>query len=101
MDQGRLWSPRLASLIAGDFRRLPRVSIQDIQPLQESQDVLGKHTTLKATDSRCAFALLNGKIPIKYRSRSKAEQALIAKLVNSVDSYESVLGSFLKYPCAG
>src|SRR5581483_1067566 len=51
--------------------------------------------------SRKARALLRGEGIEKYQSRSEAEQALIASLIESGYEFDEVLELFLDNPCAG
>lgn len=97
----RLMDGRVYTLVAGDFRQLPEVSLRDVLPLLGRPDTDNGIGGDRAPISRSAFALLNGKGHARYRSRSEAEQALITRLVNAGHSYESVRRLFVKYPCAG
>jgi predicted transcriptional regulator len=92
------------SLLDGDYRQLPRVSLTDVLPLLQNQSLTpegAKAGKEKPHISRLAGALLFGKIPEKYRSRSEAEEALVASLINTGHDFDSILALFMSNPCAG
>ena len=87
------------SLIDGDFRQLPKLTLSDVLPILRNQD-----TTLepeKPKIPRKAVALLHGKYIENYASRSEAEQALIVSLVNSGHEFDRIASLFSSYPTAG
>jgi hypothetical protein len=86
------------SLISGDFLIRPALEVKDILPILGNLETSHER---KPTPSRKARALLNGKNIENYSSRSEAEQALIASLVNSRFSFGEILDLFSRHPCAG
>jgi hypothetical protein len=89
------------TLLAGSYHQLPRVTLVDVIPILGNKDVSQAPADSLSTIPRRALALLNGRNVENFRSRSEAEQSLIASLVNAGHSFESVLDLFLRYPCAG
>jgi hypothetical protein len=90
---------RVYRLTAGDWRQLPPIEARDILPILANQDTTATATLATPTISRKAWALLQGKG--SYASRSEAEQAIIASLVNTGHDFDSVLSLFIRFPCAG
>lgn len=86
------------SLISGDFSVRPTLEVKDVLPLLGNRELAAQR---KPILSRKAIALLNGQSKENYVSRSEAEQALIASLVNSNFSLDEILDFFNRYPCSG
>ncbi len=86
-------------LIAGDLRTLPRIQVADVLPILRYQDTTSQRTSLKIP--RNAKSLLKGENIDRYPSRSEAEQAIIASLVNAGHAFESVQSLFAAFPAAG
>jgi len=78
-------------LIQGDFHILPRLSLKDVLPILGNQESSSKP---KRTFSRRAMALLQGKNAEIFKSHSEADQSLIASLINTGHSFQSVLELF-------
>lgn len=89
------------TLLAGNYHQLPRVALVDVLPILGNKDVSQVPADGLPSVPRRAMALLNGRNVENFRSRSEAEQSLIASLVNAGHPFESVLDLFLRYPCAG
>jgi hypothetical protein len=98
---------RAYRLAEGDFRSLEQVDVRDVLPILANQDATPATTDAPAlptdapTISRKAWRLLKGGDVDRYHSRSEIEQAIIASLIATGHDFNSVLGLFLMYPCAG
>ena len=97
------------SLIEGDFRNLPMVSLNQIMQLIDAPENIpslhAKYVRYANIDSRKinlrALDLLNGESLDDYTSRSEAEQAIITFLVDQGFSFFEIQIIFQKYPAAG
>lgn len=87
-------------LISGDFSTRPALEVKDLLPLLGNREITNES---KPALSRKARALLHGNQDAiaNYKSRSEAEQALIASMVNVRLSFEEILNYFNRNPCAG
>jgi len=87
-------------LISGDFSIRPTLGVKDILPLLGNRKIVDES---KPALSRKARAILHGKKELidDYSSRSEAEEALLASLVNIDLPFSEVLKLFNNYPCAG
>ena len=88
-------------LMGGDFRQLPQLTLSDVLPILKNKDITSEPERKSSIIPRRALALLHGKNVEVFRTRSEAEQSLITSLINAGHSFDSILGLFLKYPCAG
>lgn len=85
-------------LLAGDFRTLPTLAVPDVLPLLANKSF--DAPPAPRVPAR-AWELLNGKGTDRYPTRSEAEQAIVALLVNAGHDFASVAALFSKYPAAG
>lgn len=87
-------------LISGDFSTRPVLEVKDLLPLLGNREIVDES---KPALSRKARALLHGNQDViaTYSSRSEAEQALIASMVNVRLTFGEVLDFFNRNPCAG
>ncbi|MBL6983018.1 MAG: bifunctional DNA primase/polymerase [Anaerolineales bacterium] len=86
------------SLIKGDLRQLPRLTLEDILPILGNKDTSSE----KATKiPRRVIPLLFGKGIENYKSRSEAEQSILTSLINAGFSFAQVLSIFNQNQCAG
>jgi len=90
------------TLISGDFRQLPAVSVADILPLLNDKSTVPE-AAAPPSIPRLAWRILSGEAEAidKYQSRSEAEQACIASLIRAGHDFESVLNLFRHFPAAG
>jgi hypothetical protein len=95
----RIQSGGLYSLLAGDFRQLPRIDAADVLPILKNIDFAPGLRT--PSIPRRTLAMLNGKHLEGYRTRSEAEQAILTGLANAGHSFDTVLELFFSHPCAG
>lgn len=87
-------------LISGDFSIRPIIEVKDILPILGNREIPNE---IKPALSRKARTLLHGEDEVikTYSSRSEAEEALIASLVNAGLTFVEVLELFNRNPCAG
>ena len=87
-------------LLSGVFSTRPVLEVKDLLPLLGNREIKDES---KPALSRKARALLHGKNEVlkNYSSRSEAEQALIASLVNVRLTFGEILDLFNGNPCAG
>lgn len=87
-------------LRSGDFSIRPILEVKDVLPILGNREI---ENEIKPALSRKARALLHGKKELieDYSSRSEAEEALIASLVNAGLTFAEVLELFNRNPCAG
>ncbi len=87
-------------LISGDFSTRPILDVKDLLPLLGNREIIDES---KPALSRKARALLHGKNEVikDYSSRSEAEQALLAAMLNARLTFGEVLDFFNRNPCAG
>jgi DNA-binding MarR family transcriptional regulator len=100
-------------IIAGDLRSLPHIEAGDILPILANAPkthftVTGKtggterpHIIATPTISRRCWKMLRGEGLERYHSRSEFEYAIIASLINTGHSFDSVLSLFVAHPCGG
>jgi hypothetical protein len=99
-------------LVAGDLRQLPKLEAADVLPLLQNQDTGATDDLAEAilattprgelgTISNKTWGLLRGNGCEKYPSRSEAECAIVAGLVNAGLSFGGILGLFQTWPAAG
>ncbi len=86
------------TLISGNYSIRPTLAVKDLLPLLGDREIANQS---KPTLSRKALALLHGRNIENYKSRSEAEQSLIASMVNAGFQFGDVLDHFNRYPCAG
>jgi hypothetical protein len=78
-------------LISGDFSFRPIVEVKDILPILGNHEIKDKS---KPSIPRRAAAMLKGKADKAYSTRSHFDESLIASLINSGHTFESVLELF-------
>jgi DNA-binding MarR family transcriptional regulator len=88
-------------LVEGDFAVLPEIEFQDLLPIIQPITVKQQKNTGFRRISRYAWKLLLGDIPEHFPTRSEAEQALIASLINKGYGFLDIERLFAKYPAAG
>ncbi len=86
-------------LIEGDFRQLPQLTLNDVLPILKVKTTASERK--QSTIPRRAKSLLNGKGIYHYLSRSEAEQAIIAMLINAGLGFEQIHALFQKHGAAG
>mgnify|MGYP001573380205 CR=1 FL=1 len=89
------------TLLAGDFAHLPTVTLADVLPLLADQDTTPEPA--RPAIPSLAWRILSGNAETirRYKTRSEAEQACIASLINAGHDFESILTLFTQYPAAG
>jgi len=103
---------RQYELVGGDLRQLPRLEAADVLPVLGNQDTGATDdvaaailATMPSGDpgkiGRGTWALLRGEGCDRYPSRSEAEAAIMAGLVNAGLSFGAILGLFRDWPAAG
>ncbi len=85
-------------LISGSFANLPNLDLIDALKIVGNQE---NQEASKRTIPRKAVTMLNGKGFDAYKTKSEAEQALIAILINAGFAFTDVLDLFNRHPCAG
>lgn len=91
----------LYQLVAGDFRQLPRLGMEEVLPILGNKDIAPEHSRMSPEISRNTLALLKGNNVSNYDTRSEAEMALITMLINCGIDFEGVLDLFKRFPAAG
>jgi hypothetical protein len=85
-------------LLAGDYRNLARVTVADVLPLVGNKTLdLAPRVRVPAR----AWAMLQGHGIDRYASRSEAEQAIIAMLINAEHDFTDVARLFQTNPAFG
>lgn len=106
---------RQYTMTAGDLRQLPRLDAADVAPILAHPDpdpdpdpvaaILATATTARgettARISAKTWRLLRGEGVDAYPTRSEAEAAIVAALVDVGLSFDAILSLFLRYPAAG
>jgi hypothetical protein len=88
-------------LVSGDFRQLPKLEVRDVLPVLGNQNT-GPEAAHPSIPSLAWRILLGDKDTIgRYATRSEAEQACIASLINAGHDFDSVLSLFTQHPGAG
>jgi hypothetical protein len=88
-------------LIAGDFRQLPRLEVKDILPILGNQST--EPEAARPNIPALAWRILSGDVDTirRYATRSEAEQACIASLINAGHDFGSVMNLLIHSPGAG
>ena len=87
--------------LASDLSQLPTIAVSDVLPILKNPRV-GTDQELKHPQiGRATRDLIRGYGVERYRSRSEAEEAILAGLVNKFVSYDEILVIFMQYPCGG
>ncbi len=88
-------------LIAGDYRQLPVIAVADVLPILGNQDT--EPEAARPSIPARAWRILSGDADTirHYATRSEAEEACIASLINAGHDFDSVLSLFTQYPGAG
>lgn len=90
---------REMKLVSGDFRQLIRLDLQDVLPMLGNQQVGEISKPLQVP--RRTLAMLKGIGLEGYKSRSEAEQAIVAGLINAGFDFDGVLAKFREHEAAG
>lgn len=88
-------------LLSGDFRRIPELSLEDIEPLFSISKNLKQSGKKYPRISHNALRLLKAVGKDKYLTRSEATQALMTSLVNTGHDFNSIVHLFLTFPATG
>jgi len=88
-------------LIAGDYRQPLKLTVADVLPILGNQDT--EPEAARPSIPSLAWRILSGNDDMirRYATRSEAEEACIASLINAGHDFDSVLSLFTQYPGAG